>query len=129
MRPRSTVVGICAVLIAAATAAGATFTGSPGRIIFSGRGDKSGLFVARRDGSHVTRLTRAQDGSAQWSPQGDKLAFLRYSSDGYGSVQVIDADGSGRVRLSPPAEEGCGVQFPHWSYDGLFIAYAHDCFD
>ena len=118
-----------AALIAGATSAGASFEGEPGKIVFSGRGDKTGLFLARRDGSHVFRLTRTQDGSPQWSPQGDRIAFLRWTADSYSSLQVIGRDGAGRVRLSPAPEAGCGVQFPHWSYDGLFIAYAHDCFD
>lgn len=116
-------------LLVGSVPVGASFEGAPGKIVFSRTGDRAGLFVARRDGTEVRRLTRANDGNAEWSPQGDRIAFLRWSKDGFGSLQVMDPDGTGRIGLSPASEEGCAVQAPHWSYDGSLIAYTDDCFD
>ncbi len=65
------------------------------------------IYLARADGSGITRLTRG-DWPA-WSPDGSKIAFHRD-----GTVYVINADGSNEILL------GAG-RFPAWLPDGTRI--------
>jgi Tol biopolymer transport system component len=53
---------------------GPTWSPNGSRIAFYG---KKGLFFIRADGSGLTRLTRADDASVDWAPDGTKLAFQR----------------------------------------------------
>ena len=58
-----------------------------------------------------------------WSPDGRKLAFCTREGRGFGQVQLINADGSGRVELTHLRGGACPTD---WSSDGekiLSIAY------
>lgn len=112
--------------------ASASFEGRNGKIAFSRFGtERQGIWVMRPDGTGITRLTRRNDAFPVWSPDGTTIAFLRYAADYSSSwIMVMDADGSGKHRAGTPSiGEGCSLQPPRWSYDGLFLAYADDCFD
>lgn len=77
--------------------------------------DPSGL------GANPARLTRdaEPENYPSWSPDGKRLVYQR-DFDGAG-IYVIDADGTGRRRLSPTP--GFDVT-PSWSPDGTKIVYA-----
>lgn len=99
-----------------------------GKIIFQstqgGDGFVNDIYVVEADGKHQTRLTDdpGDDVSAQWSPQGDKIAFL---SDRRGSgveLYLMNADGSYQrpLRDASPVYTGAFK----WSPDGTRLAYA-----
>jgi Tol biopolymer transport system component len=80
------------------------------------------LYVANADGSGLRKLMQTPDHSPfpVWSPRGDMIAFDNHD-DGYHAIWVINADGSGALRLTP----GFRFSNPTWSPDGTRIAYEH----
>ena len=82
------------------------------------------IFVMSATGANQTNITNnpAADGSASWSPDGSKIAFGSSRDDNFGEVYVMNADGSGVVRLT--TEGGNGE--PAWSPDGTKIVFATD---
>jgi Tol biopolymer transport system component len=85
------------------------------------------LFTMRPDGSHVRHLvaTAANERDPAWSPDGRQLAFVsdEARNDKGGAVDaiyVVNVDGSGRRRITSPAEGGAAE--PAWSPDGKRIA-------
>ena len=83
---------------------------------------RSQIYVMRRDGSRVTRVTNtsANDMSPKWSPDRSRIAF---ASDGTGAAEiyVMKADGSAVVNLTnhDPAKD----HSPAWSPEGTHIAF------
>jgi Tol biopolymer transport system component len=72
-------------------------------------------------GSNLTRLTTDTEAEnfPSWSPDGTRIAYQR---DYNGSaIYVINADGSGKQRLSPTPGMDAS---PSWSPDGTKIVYA-----
>jgi Tol biopolymer transport system component len=87
------------------------------------------------DGDHQTRLIEAHDGiqawNAVWSPDAKHLAYTRLVIGNHPPLDVPDeadiwiaaADGSD----AHPLVEGPGWQWlPHWSPDGVWIAYTNE---
>jgi TolB protein len=79
------------------------------------------IIVVEDDGTDARRVTGAQRGKSpvlpKWSPDGQKLAFVRYNpAGGPGAVQVyvVNEDGSGERRLG----EGT---LPQWTNDGRSV--------
>jgi Tol biopolymer transport system component len=58
--------------------------------------------------------------SPQWSPDGAQIAWSRA-----GTIYVMNADGSGKRRLTPVRGAGSRVQAPRWSPDGAKLAYGY----
>jgi TolB protein len=82
------------------------------------------LFVSRLDGSVARQLT---DGSgvvwgSRWSPDGKRIAFGDKDAQGSLQIFVINADGSGRRRVTRFDEAGQQAQMPAWSPDGTRFA-------
>jgi TolB protein len=79
------------------------------------------IFAIGSDGQGLTDLSNdpsAMYFSPAWSPDGAKLAFV-VSRDGNNDIYVMNADGTGRVRLAPGWS-------PAWSPEGSEIAFASD---
>lgn len=119
-------------------------TESPGQPVWSADGssvldaiaDTSGntdIYVAKPDGTGVRRVyaDRAPESGPAWSPDGKRLAFLRYGSPT--SLVVADLHGHSRIllrtRLINPADTTfysvlgvTGLGPPTWSADGRTIA-------
>jgi TolB protein len=100
-----------------------------GRIVFVAKDPQCSLFehlfVMNSNGSGLAQLT-SFSGAAEnpdWSPDGHKIAFTRYFSNGGCSIQLTDgalytinADGSNVTRI------GSGHS-PDWSPDGQRLAF------
>jgi TolB protein len=82
---------------------------TPGRII------ETAVYVMNADGSdaHLVADAPGADGGPEWSPDGDRIAFLSDRDDPHGEVSelyVVDPDGSHEVRLSRTRTD-------EWSFD------------
>jgi Tol biopolymer transport system component len=110
--------------------------GSPtnGQIVFRRYFDaeqtKGALFVIDPDGSDVHRITFPPDGWRDnvpaWSPDGKKLVFERFKSDGSTSrVMVVNPDTGDTRAVVPCTGHRCVYATdPYVSPDGQSIAYA-----
>lgn len=82
------------------------------------------IFTLRLDGSGiVTRLTHnsfARDFHPEWSPLGDRIAFVS-ERDGVGALYTMRPDGTDQRRLTFTLES---VRSPHWSPDGQWLLFA-----
>jgi len=67
-------------------------------------------------------LTGEVDTSAAWSPDGTRIAFVRFGGAAAG-VYVMDADGRNVTRLTTSSNQadGGGDRDVHWSPDGRSI--------
>jgi hypothetical protein len=93
-----------------------------GRVVMSMDG---GIFVINADGTGGTQITSQAsgppDGMPAWSPDGSKIAFMRFT--GSYDVWVMNADGTGQANLTPGTPAWDDYQ-PNWSPDGHRIAFA-----
>ena len=63
------------------------------------------------DGSNPTRLTDSPDREVipAWSPDGTRIAYVTRIGEGNWDIYVMDADGSGTVRLTIDGFEAGGA--------------------
>jgi Tol biopolymer transport system component len=81
------------------------------------------IFVVDPLGSKPRQLVEGE--APSWSPDGERMAYcVRMGPRGFGQIQVINADGSGRKQLTSVKGGGCE---PDWSPDGEKIAFRADC--
>ena len=80
------------------------------------------IYVANADGSNATRVV--SDGhQPTWSPDGRRLAY------GCGGICIVNVDGTGETRLTPPAPTSQSPDAcirdtdPTWSPNGSTIAF------
>jgi TolB protein len=87
------------------------------------RNGRSAIWKMRADGGRKTLLAAGKTLDVpSWSPDGMRLAYAGVN----GQIWVMNADGSGKHRLTRTAS-GKGVDWaPSWSPDGRRIAYESD---
>ncbi len=96
----------------------------------------SATFKIRADGSSLTRLTPdrlegdtiAPDSDLAWSPDGKRIAFVRYidppplgGRDGGRTILTMRPDGTGLARLTKASGSETG---PAWSPDSMHLVYS-----
>lgn len=108
-------------------------TGTPssavrnGLIAFARGGPQSGLYVTNPDGTGLSKLPSVPgDTDPAWSPDGSKIAFVRFREGGTG-IWVMNADGTGARRITDGGPDVDGTDLgPAWSPDGSRIAFARE---
>jgi TolB protein len=98
-----------------------------GVIAFARGGPRSGLLVTNPDGTGLTKLPSVPgDTDPAWSPDGSKIAFVRFREGGAG-IWVVNADGTGERRITDGGPDVDGTDLaPAWSPDGSRIAFARE---
>ena len=90
-------------------------------------GGTQDLYVVRRDGSGLRRLTHSQDfeRAPRWSPDGSMVAFSALR-DGNWDVYVVARDGTGLTRVTDHPDRD---DTPTWTADGkiLFARGPFEC--
>ena len=110
---------LLATLLLAASAH-AAFPGTNGKLAFEQSED---IWTANPDGTGATNLTNTPnsiDRGASWSPDGTRIAFTS-NRDGNFEIYVMNADGSGQVRLTVNAVDDIE---PSLAPDGTTIVFA-----
>jgi Tol biopolymer transport system component len=113
---RTCAAAVTAIFIVALTplAAGATFPGDNGRIIFNRGSTEVPTFLASMepDGSDETRLTGAISAfGASWDPDGSRFIYSRLANDGEVDLFTRDADGSNPTRVTDTNRDEFQVAF------------------
>lgn len=97
------------------------------RVAFdSDRDGVRGVYVARRDGTNVTRVTGTEfTAIPTWSPDGTRLAFVRAESDrpAIWNLWLLSLDAGDMTRLTR-FQDG-QTSGASWFADGRRICYAH----
>ncbi len=78
------------------------------------------IYLTLIDGGELTRLSAARslDSSPEWSPDGSQIVFVS-DVDADSQIHLMNADGSGQMRLTKGPEDS----EPVWSPDGSSIAF------
>jgi Tol biopolymer transport system component len=87
-------------------------------IAFSAYRGSYGIWVVGADGRDL-RLVAEGGHSPVWAPVGNRIAFIGLVPEWHFTLQVVDADGSGRT----PLAGGQVISAPTWSPDGRELAY------
>jgi Tol biopolymer transport system component len=89
-----------------------------------GDGFQYGIFTIAPDGQGLKRLTAGFfDMSPDWSPDGSKIVFTRGSLGEGTEIYVMNADGTGAVRLT---DNTVREENPVWSPDGRKIVFGRE---
>lgn len=104
-----------------------TWSANGSRIIFtSSRAFFRTLYSMNTDGSNVQALPsdgEFWDTAPEYSPAGDRIAFVVNSSSGTVQLYTANADGTNRTPIDGVGSMSQTRNKPKWSYDGTKIAF------
>lgn len=114
---------LTAISALTAVPAHASFPGHNGRFVFA----PDYVWTANPDGSGFFQVTNppsdANDSSPKWSPDGQQIAFIRYSNsqDDRVDIHLVNGDGTGLVNIT----QGLGgtESDPAWSPNGSQLVF------
>jgi len=91
-------------------------------VFHSWRSGSRDLYVLPLDGGPVQQVTSSprQESQAAWSPDGNALTFNMFGIPG--GVWIVRRDAHGK--WGPPVERSPFGTWPHWSFDGRWIAFS-----
>jgi TolB protein len=110
-------------VIAAAEPSQAAPQGAKGKIAFaSDRAGNMDIWVMNDDGMNPVQLTTTSDREVfpAWSPDGQKIAFVRGERGPGQDIWLMNADGTGQKQLTFNGEQDI---MPAWSPNGSNIAF------
>lgn len=89
----------------------------------------NGIFTVRAsDGGGLTRITSnpgGEDNPGTYSPNGSRLEFARFAPDGSAvGLFVVNVNGTGLKRITPPGMLIDGDRFGDWSPQGKTVIFA-----
>lgn len=92
-------------------------------------GADDGIFLARTDGSDRHQLVADLAGTEihpDWSPDGGRIAFVRFTPTDQSELWVVNVDGSGAERLASCETPCNSFDALDWSADGRSILFSQD---
>ena len=98
------------------------FAGTNGKIVFYSDRFPDGGMLTMSLGDPTTQTLSPEGSEAEWSPDGSKIVFDS-NVDGNPEIYVMNADGTGRTRLTNNAAVDA---YPSWSPDGSKIAFTSE---
>lgn len=102
----------------------AVFPGTNGKIVYSRSDGDFEIFSINPDGTNTTRLTNnsVADTEPTVSPNGNKIAFTRDSSEIDAEIYTMQMNGSNLTRIT---NNDSGDAQPSWSPDGTKLVYVN----
>jgi Tol biopolymer transport system component len=87
------------------------------------------IYLARPDGSGQHQILTDMTGSQihpDWSPDGLRIAFVRFTPEDQSELWVVNADGTGEELLASCDDPCNSFGYPDWNADGSAIYFGQD---